>query len=520
MAKRRSDGGGELNLDSLMDAVTNVVGVLMIVLVMMALNTAQMVQKILTDLPPVTEEEHKQMQAKLKAIPPPPADPLKIVEDKERAEQALKKAVEQLKTVDTTELQAQIKFMDLDSFRKKLEDAKKEREKEKVVMDKLLTELENLKEAIDTTPKPEPLPPPTYVRLPNPRPYPKDPQETRILVAQAGVIILNEAAFVKPILDGLDKVKKQLEYKEYKIDPFLEMLVKVFGAEPAARQAWAEIGPMASNFQMDQVAVAYKDLSVAGMQPNRAMLTSLGDIAVTIRSTLPKVTEAVIAATKGDLAKWTALDPSKDPTKPTIKATSAGGKITFTYGSAKPEEVKQEPKAVLNYFIKDLAGLDAIKNKSRSKVIYDAFNIRAMLERAASNPMLAGSFVITPTIRPGSTTLVLAMTPKGGGGEKVDQIKVDVSNYQRVMRQIKADPKGVAVFQVMNDAYSTYLEARKIADDIGVPATWEFLSQLDLTINVAGYEVQRYTLPAPPRPPRPDGTAEPVRIAAPVKGLD
>lgn len=59
MAKRRSDGGGELNLDSLMDAVTNVVGVLMIVLVMMALNTAQMVQKILSDLPPVTKEEHE-----------------------------------------------------------------------------------------------------------------------------------------------------------------------------------------------------------------------------------------------------------------------------------------------------------------------------------------------------------------------------------------------------------------------------------------------------------------------------
>ena len=53
MAKKSSSSGGsELNLDSLMDAVTNVVGVLMIVFAVMALNTARVVQKILSDLPP------------------------------------------------------------------------------------------------------------------------------------------------------------------------------------------------------------------------------------------------------------------------------------------------------------------------------------------------------------------------------------------------------------------------------------------------------------------------------------
>jgi hypothetical protein len=245
----------------------------------------------------------------------------------------------------------------------------------------------------------------------------------------------------------------------------------------------------------------------------------LGDIAIVIRSTLPAVASAVTAATKGDLAKWTALDPSRDPTKPTIKATVSGGKITFVYGSAKPEEVKQDAKEILNYFVRNLAGLDSIKNKSRSKVIYDAFAMRSILERAAANPLLSGAYVITPTIRPGSTTVQLVMTPKAGGGETVQQIQVDVSNYQRVMRQIKSDPKGVAVFQVMNDAYGTYLDARRIADDIGVPATWEFLSKLDLTMNVTGYEVQRYAVPAGTTPRNP-GDPEPVRIAAPKRTLD
>lgn len=516
MAKKRSNGGSELNLDSLMDAVTNVVGVLMIVLVMMALNTARMVQKILSDLPPVTKEEHQQMQDQIKALPPPPADPKKIEEDKIQAEADLKKAIEQLRTVDTSEMAAQMKFMDLDSFRTKLEDAKKERDVQKTEVDKLLTEVERLKALLDETPVYEP-PPPTYVRLPNPRPFPEKAVETRILVAKQGVLTLNEESFIKPIVDGLDKVKSQLEYKEAKIDPFLPMLTKIFGSAPAAQQAWPEIAPLVNTFQMDQVAHAYKALAAGGLQPNKNMLGALGDVSVAIRSNIQSVAEAVVAATKGDLAKWAALDPSKDPLKPTLKAVQEGGKISFTYGS-KSMEVKANAKDVLGYFVKDLAGLDGVKNRSRSKVIYDAFKIQAMLEKAASSPTITGAYAIKPTIRPGSTLVQLALTPKAGGGETLEQMRAEGSNYQRLMRQIKGDPSGVAVFQVMSDAFDTYLEARKIADDIGVPATWEFLAKLDLSVNVSGYEVQRFAEVVKPPPPKP-GT-DPIKIGPLIRQLD
>ncbi|SKB04326.1 hypothetical protein SAMN02745166_04039 [Prosthecobacter debontii] len=516
MAKRRSGGGGELNLDSLMDAVTNVVGVLMIVLVMMALNTARTVQKILSDLPPVTKEEHEQMQAQIKALPPPPADPKKIEEDKIQAEADLKKAIEQLRSVDTSDMAAKMKFMDLDSFRAKLEEAKKKRDGEKTELDKLLAEIERLKALLDETPVYEP-PPPKYVRLPNPRPFPEKAVKTRVLVAEQGVLMLNEQEFVKPIIDGLDKVKSQLEYKETKIDPFKDMLTKIFGSPQAAQQAWPEIAPLVNTFQMDQVANAYKALAAAGLQPNKAMLTALGDVTLAIRSNLQSVAEAVVAATKGDLAKWLALDPSKDPLKPTLKAVQEGNKITFTYGS-KTAEVKTSAKDVLNYFIKDLADLDGVKNRGRSKVIYDAFKIQAMLEKAASSPTITGAFAIKPMIRPGSTTVQIALAPKAGGGETLAQMQAEGSNYQRTMRQIKGDPNGVAVFQVMSNAFDTYLEARKIADDIGVPAAWEFLAKLDLTVNVNGYEVQRFAEAPKPVPPKPG--QDTVTIKPPTGGLD
>jgi hypothetical protein len=81
---------------------------------------------------------------------------------------------------------------------------------------------------------------------------------------------------------------------------------------------------------------------------------------------------------------------------------------------------------------------------------------------------------------------------------------------------MKLDPKGVAIYQVMADAFNTYIDARKIADDIGIPATWEFLARLDLTTNVTGYEVQRFAVTATAR----GNTPNAVRIAAPKRSLD
>lgn len=509
MAKRRSDGGGELNLDSLMDAVTNVVGVLMIVLVMMALNTAQMVQKILSDLPPVTKEEHEQMQQQLRELPPPPADPKKIEEDKLKAEQELKKAIEDLKTVDTSEMAAKLKKYDLEGFRTQLEEARKKRADEKVAMDKLLEELEKIKALLDSTPKYEP-PPPKYVRLPNPRPYPKEPNETRILVAKAGVVVFNEKEYIKPIIEGLDKVRSQLEYKDPQPNPFGPMLGKIFGDANAARAAWPEMAPLAGHVQMDQVAVAYKVLADAGLQPNKNILTSLADVAVVTGSNIQAIAEAVVAATKGDFSKWLAMDKTKDPTKPTIKAVASGGKVSFTWGATgKPVEVKATPKDILAYFVKDLAGADSFKNKHRNRTIYDAYKIKDMLERAASNPTFSGAFTITPVIAPGSNLVKLEL--KARSGETLESMRAEGSNFQRLMRQIKGDPNGVAVFQVMSDAFDTYLEARKIADDNGAPATWDFLPKLDLSMNVNGFEVQRFAQPAPPRVRKP-GDPDPVVI--------
>lgn len=513
MAKKKAGGSSELNLDSLMDAVTNVVGVLMIVFVVMALNTARVVQKILSDLPPVTPEEHQKMVEQVKSLPPPPADPQKLEEQKKLAEEQMKKAVEALKTVDTSDEKAKVKFMDLDVYKKQLEERRLEREKSKAETDKLLSEAERLKALLDQTPEFKP-PPATYVRLPNPRPYPEKPVETRVLVAKQGVLTFSQSKFLQPILEGLEKVKAQLEYQKVEYAPFAKLLEAILGSPANAQKAWPEIAPLVDRVQMEHAALAYKALAEAGIAPTKALLASLADIAVPTRQNMAVVAQAVAAAAKGDLTAWTKLDPSRDPLKPVIKASASGGKISFSWGS-NTQEVKATPKDVAGYF-HDLGRLKGIEDASKAKTIYDAARIVAMLQKAASNPLIAGSYTFTPQTKPESSQITLALTPKSGGGETIEALKQPNSAFIRLMRDIKADPNGVAIFQVQPDAFEAYLEARKVADEVGVPATWEFLAKLDLTLTVPGYEVQRLT-PTPPPNPK---DANRVRIAAPKRSLD
>lgn len=511
MAKRARGNDGELNMDSLMDAVTNVVGVLMIVFVMMALNLANSVAKILSELPPVTPEEHQQMKEQLAQTPPPQETPEQIEEKQKLAQQESKKATEDLRTIDVSDMQ-KVQFMDLETFRKRLDEARLKREEEKKEVDKLLTEVERLKALLDETPeyKPEAA---TVVRLPNPRPYPAEPKETRVLVAKGGVIFFNQDEFMAPIMDGLSKMSSQLTYKEIKIDPFAKLLTDVLGTAQASQQAWNDIAPLAATFQMEDVAVAWKELTAAGLPATKEVLFGLGDIALTIRQSVGAVGTAVAALSKGDPLKWAALDPSRDPANPTIKAVMKGTTVALSYGS-KTDEVKVTPKDLMGYF-KDLAGRDGIKNKGRSVTLYDAFKVQDALKRAAGNQAFTKAFGFEPEIRPGQTLVYLKLTPTSGGGESLEQMKRPESNYQRTLRQIAADPNGVALFQVMPDAFATYLEARTIADQNNVAATWETLAGLELSLPVRGYDVQRFAK-APVR--RPTGDA--VTIRGPKRSLD
>lgn len=209
MAKRKSEEGG-LNLDSLMDTVTNVVGVLMIVLIAISLNIANTVNKILSELPPATIEMVEQLKIRI-ADNTPREDPTKVEEESKKLEQDLEKIVEELKTLDLSAQKQDVKLMDLDELRKKIEDSKKQRDVTKAKTDELLAQIDKLKALLDTTPVYAP-PPATVVRMPNPRPMPENVVQHLLLVADNRVHYLNEEAYIKLAVDELQKVEKSLQH--------------------------------------------------------------------------------------------------------------------------------------------------------------------------------------------------------------------------------------------------------------------------------------------------------------------
>ncbi len=193
MARRAKPHEEELPFVALMDTMTNVVGVLIIVLVMIGIGLAKSVRKVLSDLPPVPIEEHEKLKKEVEKLQPK-KDPKEVEDETKILEQELKKSTEELQTMEVSKDQQKIKIVDLDDLQKQLETRKKERETKKAAVDRLLAELDKMKAQLDTTPVYQP-PPATIVKLPNPRPMPDKAEVQHFLVIGGRVIYTNDEQF-------------------------------------------------------------------------------------------------------------------------------------------------------------------------------------------------------------------------------------------------------------------------------------------------------------------------------------
>ena len=203
MARRKPHSGEELPFVALMDTMTNVVGVLIIVLVMVGIGLANSVRKVLSDLPPVTVEEHATLQKEVEDATPK-HDPQQVAEEIAKLEVDAKKSADQLATMDVTKDQQNIKVIDLDALTKQLAEKKKERAEKKAATDALLAQLAKLKAQLDTTPVYQP-PPAVVVKLPNPRPLPEKAVIQRFLIAGGRIIYTNDEDFSRLIEQELHK---------------------------------------------------------------------------------------------------------------------------------------------------------------------------------------------------------------------------------------------------------------------------------------------------------------------------
>ncbi len=172
MAKRRHGQEAELPFVALMDTMTNVVGVLTIVLVMIGISIAHAVKKILTDLPPATEEQIEQVEVSI---------------SKARAEVALQTSQvasisslpnqgdinAELIRLESQAKEKNIKLFDLSTLNKELTAKSSELNKNETLLEDLISERDKLKALLDDTPVAK-APEAKVIRIPNSRPIPED----------------------------------------------------------------------------------------------------------------------------------------------------------------------------------------------------------------------------------------------------------------------------------------------------------------------------------------------------------
>lgn len=515
MAKRKSSDGEALNLDSLMDTVTNVVGVLMIVLIMVSLNIAVSVNKILSELPPVTLEELERLKMKI-VDNTPKQDPMKVEEESKKLEQDLQKIVEELKTLDLSAQKQDIKFMDLDEARKKLDDAKKQRDLKKTDIEKLLAELDKVKALLDTTPVYVP-PAATVVKLPNPRPFPENPKVADYFVAEGRVTTFLVDDYLPPVEKGLEQIRSQLELRDPKPQMFEKLLQDILKDRTRMGQAWAAIAPLAPNAQVDSLAIAWDTLSKTGVAPGKRELETCVNLAVGHRKSIEAMAEAMAAATRGDFLPWMAFRPATEkPEAPTFIGKIEGGKVTIGYTSKNLVTVRNSPKDVLGAF-EDLAKALNFDQKYREKTIYDPDKLKTVLGRAFSSPVLPKDFQGEIVERLTVPYFTLKFTPRPETAETIDQALMPASKFRRGLATVKGSPNGVVWFKVLKDSLHAYVRAREISEEMNIPAGWEIVTAYDTSVNLTAYEIPRRDRPPPVKPTT---TPPAMRIEPPKKTLD
>lgn len=198
-------------MDSLLDALTNVVGILVIVLVAVQISSQEaarrmeeMIEKIDPKEQQKIEQESAEAKAELAAIEAAlkeeknreKIDPEKLLASlKEELAAAQEKAKQDLLLVQTAEKEAEEKRLAAEEIRQRLLVQLAElEEKEK----KFIASKDDLFAKLEDTPIPKP-PPPKEVRPPTPRDVPRDPKNGNALL-QARTVLVKDGKII-PFVD-------------------------------------------------------------------------------------------------------------------------------------------------------------------------------------------------------------------------------------------------------------------------------------------------------------------------------
>jgi len=236
MARKKSNDEQGVSMDSLMDALTNVVAVLIVILILLQVDVTQTVEKMLNDLKPASEEDItrakqeltqvqqqlKRQQEMLKLPEPTPKDFGRVQADLSLLDDAIKKE--------------QGALMELSKLRQEVDKQKKIEAEERKKTDVVIAEINRIKALLDQTPIPK-APEATVVRIPNSRDIPETAEILYCYIVgdQAHFVDMPEAKKLimaefksneRNLLHSIRKIPKKADQKIYDQDKIVALFAQ------------------------------------------------------------------------------------------------------------------------------------------------------------------------------------------------------------------------------------------------------------------------------------------------------
>ncbi|MCH7227124.1 hypothetical protein [Haloferula sp. A504] len=172
MARRRRNGSeGGVSLDSLMDAMTNVVAVLILVLVLVQADVSQTVQRFIDDLKPATPEEVEQARQRVVSLKDKRQNRLEILEAAAPDPRAIEQEKRELALLEKEVGDNRKLLADRQQVVKLEQKLRQDRNAEKQKTDKLQEQIAKLEAMLDATPVK--VSKPDVVTIPASRPIPE-----------------------------------------------------------------------------------------------------------------------------------------------------------------------------------------------------------------------------------------------------------------------------------------------------------------------------------------------------------
>jgi hypothetical protein len=202
--------------DSLLDALTNVVAVLIVVLLLLQIDIEQTVNKMFDELIPATPEQVELAKIQLKEAEAETQASQAMLEAPAPTETQLEEVRVDLSLLEKTREENKAKLIALEELTALAEKTEKEAEAEKKKTDARLVRIEELEALLDQTPRPE-AQPATIVSIPDSRTIPNNSNIYYCFITGDQAHLVNPIAATEMVMKAFDDGRRDLTVERVRV---------------------------------------------------------------------------------------------------------------------------------------------------------------------------------------------------------------------------------------------------------------------------------------------------------------